>query len=747
MIDILDDAQQVGEDIATRKAESEITEKGIDVTRESFRSVAYRASLLFFCIVDLNIIDPMYQYSLQWFQRLFAISVRESEQSQEAEKRIPILNEFQTLTLYQNVCRSLFERHKLLFSLLLCTKILFGDEKIDMNEWRFFLSGPSGSVDPMDNPTDWLDDLEWVQVHAYLHYCDTNLPVFQGILDYFVSFHKKFKKIFDTAEAHEEPMPGEWNNKLNSFQKIILLKAIRADKVTIALQNYIIEQIGKQYVTPPTFKLDQCFRDSSNISPLIFVLSSGSDPIASFMKLVEQMDMKSRYQTISLGQGQEKKAELMISQGSTRGEWILLQNTHLSVSWLPKLEAIVEGLSPDNNPGFRLWMTAMPSPKFPVSALQNSVKMTMEPPTGLRSNLLQTYELFDDKLLMDCKKPNEYRKILFAFSFFHAIVQDRRKFGAIGWNIPYAFTFEDFDVCRRQLKIFLDDYDTIDFTVLNYLGSEINYGGRVTDDKDVRLIKSILNRFVNADVLVDDAGFSSSGTYKSIVVGTREDYINYITSLPLNPHPEAFGLHANAEIITNQNETRLILENVQMIQPRSSSGGGKSREELIGDIAMSIEEKMPKAFDEDAIGEKYPTDYNESMNTVLCQEVGKYNRLILKMIEMLADIKKALVGDVVMSEELEGMGNAMFDNLVPGGWADVGFLSLKPLASWMSEMLVRVDFLQKWIDNGTPAVYWISGFFFPQAFLTATLQNYARKHVIAIDELSFEFKIYDEVTH
>lgn len=459
------------------------------------------------------------------------------------------------------------------------------------------------------------------------------------------------------------------------------------------------------------------------------------------------MDMKSRYQTISLGQGQEKKAELMISQGSTRGEWILLQNTHLSVSWLPKLEAIVEGLSPDNNPGFRLWMTAMPSPKFPVSALQNSVKMTMEPPTGLRSNLLQTYELFDDKLLMDCKKPNEYRKILFAFSFFHAIVQDRRKFGAIGWNIPYAFTFEDFDVCRRQLKIFLDDYDTIDFTVLNYLGSEINYGGRVTDDKDVRLIKSILNRFVNADVLVDDAGFSSSGTYKSIVVGTREDYINYITSLPLNPHPEAFGLHANAEIITNQNETRLILENVQMIQPRSSSGGGKSREELIGDIAMSIEEKMPKAFDEDAIGEKYPTDYNESMNTVLCQEVGKYNRLILKMIEMLADIKKALVGDVVMSEELEGMGNAMFDNLVPGGWADVGFLSLKPLASWMSEMLVRVDFLQKWIDNGTPAVYWISGFFFPQAFLTATLQNYARKHVIAIDELSFEFKIYDEVTH
>jgi len=47
----------------------------------------------------------------------------------------------------------------------------------------------------------------------------------------------------------------------------------------------------------------------------------------------------------------------------------------------------------------------------------------------------------------------------------------------------------------------------------------------------------------------------------------------------LNPHPEAFGLHENAEIITNQNETRSILENIQSIQPRTSTGKGKSREE------------------------------------------------------------------------------------------------------------------------------------------------------------------------
>lgn len=80
-------------------------------------------------------------------------------------------------------------------------------------------------------------------------------------------------------------------------------------------------------------------------------------------------------------------------------------------------------------------------------------------------------------------------------------------------------------------------------------------------------------------------------------------------------------------------------------------------------------------------------------------------------------------------------------------WADKGFLSLKPLASWMEDLLERINFLNNWIENGTPKVFWISGFFFPQAFLTGTLQNYARKNVIAVDLLSFKIAIRDDITH
>jgi dynein heavy chain len=103
----------------------------------------------------------------------------------------------------------------------------------------------------------------------------------------------------------------------------------------------------------------------------------------------------------------------------------------------------------------------------------------------------------------------------------------------------------------KQLKIFLNEYNEIPYKVLNYLGAEINYGGRVTDDKDVRLIKTILHRFINEGIVNDGYKFSESGKYNSIIAGTQEDYMNYIKDLDLNPHPEAFGLHENAEITTN----------------------------------------------------------------------------------------------------------------------------------------------------------------------------------------------------
>merc|ERR1712226_577658 len=113
--------------------------------------------------------------------------------------------------------------------------------------------------------------------------------------------------------------------------------------------------------------------------------------------------------------------------------------------------------------------------------------MTNEPPAGLRANLLRSYTTVTDKLFEESNKP---KVLIFGFCFFHAVVQDRRKFGPIGWNIPYGFTPEDLAVCREQLMLFVNKYVDVPYKVLNFLGASINYGGRVTDDKDKLLINT-----------------------------------------------------------------------------------------------------------------------------------------------------------------------------------------------------------------------------------------------------------------
>jgi len=100
-----------------------------------------------------------------------------------------------------------------------------------------------------------------------------------------------------------------------------------------------------------------------------------------------------------------------------------------------------------------------------------------------------------------------------------------------------------------------------------------------------------------------------------------------------------------------------------------------------------------------------------------------------------------------MTEELEQLSNELYTNLTPKQWAAVGFLSLKPLASWIGDCNDRINFLNDWIKDGTPIKFWFSGFFFPQAFLTGTLQNYARRNKIPIDRVAYNYIMRDDITH
>jgi len=136
--------------------------------------------------------------------------------------------------------------------------------------------------------------------------------------------------------------------------------------------------------------------------------------------------MNGKLDTVSLGQGQDKVAEPKIREARKKGTWVCLQNCHLMVSWMPTLERIAEDITPVNtHPDFRLWLTSMPSDRFPVSVLQNGIKITDEPPKGLKNNLKRSYLGIDENYTEGLPKDKErgLRKLLFALAFFHATIQ------------------------------------------------------------------------------------------------------------------------------------------------------------------------------------------------------------------------------------------------------------------------------------------------------------------------------------
>ena len=371
--------------------------------------------------------------------------------------------------------------------------------------------------------------------------------------------------------------------------------------------------------------------------------------------------------------------------------------------------------------------------------------MTNEPPRGLRANMRRSFQLepiADEEFFEGCNKPEVFKKLCFGLAFCHGFVQERRAFGPIGWNIPYGFDDGDLKISVRQLQMYINENEQTPFEALKYATGECNYGGRVTDDKDRRLLNTLLRKVYAPAALKKGFRLSESGTYVIPEEGSHESYLDYIATLPILPLPEAFGLHENADITKDLGQTALLTETL-IKTGGGSGGGGGAQDELVAKITKDIIDRLPPNFDIEAVQRKFPVRYEESMNTVLAQEMLRYNRLLSIIRNSLLQLQKAIAGLSVMSAELEKVFNSFAIGQVPAMWMGKSFPSLKPLGSYIEDLLARLDLFDGWYRNGQPSIFWISGFFFTPSFTTAALQNFARGNNYAIDTVGFEMEMME----
>ncbi|XP_035155786.1 dynein axonemal heavy chain 2 isoform X7 [Callithrix jacchus] len=729
-------AKEVTEQLET----SETTEINIDLAREAYRPCAQRASVLFFVLNDMGCIDPMYQFSLDAYISLFILSIDKSHRSNKLEDRIDYLNDYHTYAVYRYTCRTLFERHKLLFSFHMCAKILETSGKLNMDEYNFFLRG--GVVldreGQMDNPcTSWLADAYWDNITEL-----DKLTNFHGLMNSFEQYPRDWHLWYTNAAPEKAMLPGEWENACNEMQRMLIVRSLRQDRVAFCVTSFIITNLGSRFIEPPVLNMKLVMEDSTPRSPLVFILSPGVDPTSALLQLAEHTGMAQRFHALSLGQGQAPIAARLLREGVTQGHWVFLANCHLSLSWMPNLDKLVEQLQvEDPHPSFRLWLSSSPHPDFPISILQASIKMTTEPPKGLKANMTRLYQLMTEPQFTRCSKPAKYKKLLFALCFFHSVLLERKKFLQLGWNIIYGFNDSDFEVSENLLSLYLDEYEETPWDALKYLIAGVNYGGHVTDDWDRRLLTTYINDyFCDQSLSTPFYRLSALETYFIPKDGSLASYKEYISLLPGMDPPEAFGQHPNADVASQITEARTLFDTLLSLQPQITPirAGGQTREEKVLELAADVKQKIPEMIDYEGTRKLLALDPSP-LNVVLLQEIQRYNKLMQTILLSLTDLEKGIQGLIVLSTSLEEIFNCIFDAHVPPLWGKA-YPSQKPLAAWTRDLAMRVEQFELWASRARPPViFWLSGFTFPTGFLTAVLQSSARQNNISVDSLSWEF--------
>jgi dynein heavy chain, axonemal len=376
---LLDDTSLIDVLAATKKTSKEVNEKlksanetehRIIAACEEYRPVAARGSVLYFLIAEMRAVNVMYNTSLAQFILLFEASMVKSEKASLASKRIHNIIEFLTYSTFCYICRGYFERHKMLFGLLLSIKILMQSGVLSQEHFDCFVKGGAAlDINQVrKKPKEWISDLAWLNV---INLSNT-IPAFRDIPESIARSDVAWRQWSD-LEAPEQGRIPDFEEKTDKFGRLLIIRALKEDRTLIAASDFIADTLGQRYVESTPLNLESVVLDADERTPLLCILSPGSDPSDVIYALAKKK--KKDLKSVSMGQGQEVIARRLIDTGVTTGGWVMLNNTHLGLKFLSEVETTLLKRE-EIDPEFRLWITSETHPKFPIGLLQIAIKVS-----------------------------------------------------------------------------------------------------------------------------------------------------------------------------------------------------------------------------------------------------------------------------------------------------------------------------------------------------------------------------------
>ncbi|KAK2722142.1 hypothetical protein QYM36_002631, partial [Artemia franciscana] len=754
-------------EISSKVVETDRIIAEIETVSQQYLPLAQACSSIYFTMESLPQIHYLYQYSLQFFLDIYNCVLHSNPRLQgvtDYNQRLSIVSYDLFQLTFERLARGMLHIDRLTLALLLIRIYLKGSG-IEANleaEFDYFLHGNQevGHV---------ADHLEAAAILSQKFMPFKSLP-------------DKISKLgneFDSWIKHPTPevvVPILWSSdkpippQKETMFKLLLIQAFRNDRIVACAHEVVKTIMGESFLGSGEREVNLAEMLESQVkpsSPILLCSVPGYDASGR----VEEIAAERGAPLTSIAMGSAEgftESEKAINSAVKLGRWVMLKNVHLAPSWLMQLEKRLHAMQPQ--PNFRLFLTMEISPKIPVNLLRQGHILVFEPPPGVKANLTRTFNTIPASRIM--RAPNERARLYFLLAWLHAIIQERLRYTPLGWAKKYEFNEADLKVACDTLDTWIDQAasgrtnlspERVPWEALIRLLSQSIYGGKIDNDFDQRLLVTFLNQLFTPKSFEADFSLVASEGINMPEGIRREQYVDWIHSLPDIQTPSWLGLSNDAEkilLISRGNNMLSKLLKMQSLDEddvedgvedmiAASDSSKPSWMTSISQVANSWLNLLPKGL---TPLRKTADSIKDPMFRYFEREVNTGARLLNSIRHDLQDVLAICKLEKKQTNYLRQLLSDLIKGIVPSSWKKYTAPKGVTVAQWMTDFNNRVrqlsSVIQAFSTGGANELrmirVWIGGLFNPEAWLTATRQCAAQANGWSLDDLALEVELDED---
>ncbi|KAG5491847.1 hypothetical protein JIQ42_01756 [Leishmania sp. Namibia] len=727
LIESLNQIKLQASDITTALEQSKVVQEDLDTKRNVYRPFATTASAVFFLTKSLQELSHMYQFSLHLFLDLFQRALKRHEDLRtDPETKIAALQETFIQITVSSIAQSLFKEHRAVYVIHLCRNLHLS--ACTAAEWDFFIDKAVAAEERRKEvrvPTFVLpDSVQTFRTFAALFPDLVSMARFQEA-DVWLQWMR--------SATPESDYPG-FLKPLTHFQRLLLMKTLRGDRL-IAAMNAVACTLLKVDSLGESGTLISAVEQSDANRPVLVITSAGADPSQELQAIALHKMGRTRFHQLAMGSGQTSEAMRLLHESAAKGEWLFLKNLHLVIPWVSHLQMELMALKPDAS--FRLFLTSEAHDEFPSILLGQSLKITFEPPPGIKQNLLRTYSSWGTAFVNE--KDEKQRQLLFAAAALQAIVQERRSYVPQGWTKDYEITAADL-TSSADIVLRHSTHSDVDWQSIRGILNDAIYGGKMETSFDKLIMATYVEKMFRVNCMAGTKEQEPLFHHTRIPIGDYAEFMKTIRRLPDSDIPALFSLPPNADRVVQLSRVRALTSDLQRIHELHSEAA-VDREAWAARLtpildcwaAMTASHAdllvSPPSAPPSPLAHSTAAAAPKPLERFLEAECLTALRLVAQVNTAVRDLRKVIDGAALLTENRRKEAAAMILGDVPANW-DGHFPSNARIAAWMQALVRKTVTMGEWrkmMANGTftNATLDLSNFLRAKTFLNALRQKTA----------------------